>query len=215
MVVILTAQPTLLREDRGCDAVNGQIGRKRRGVMKRLIAVAVLAICLSFGSIDAHGFTLTSDDLGIQLSQAQVYSGFGCTGSNISPVLKWTKAPANTKSFVVTVYDPDAPTGHGWWHWIIFNIPGDTTGLKADAGNPSKKLAPPGSVQSMTDFGKPGFGGACPPRGDKPHRYIFTVYALSMPKLEFDETASPATIESALNRNILGKASLTSHYGRK
>ena len=124
------------------------------------------------------------------MTLSQVFSGFGCSGKNISPSLKWINAPRNTKSFAVTVYDPDAPTGSGWWHWVIFNIPAGVNELKADAGRIEKNLAPAGSIQSVTDFGKPGFGGACPPQGDKAHRYIFTVYALSVAKLDLDEKTS-------------------------
>jgi Raf kinase inhibitor-like YbhB/YbcL family protein len=146
--------------------------------MKNLVIFVVVLGLLGIGSVYAQEFTLKSDDLSGQLTETQVFSGFGCTGKNISPSLKWINAPKDTKSFAITVYDPDAPTGSGWWHWVIFNISSDVNGLKADAGNLQKGIAPRGSVQSVTDFGKPGFGGACPPEGDKPHRYIFTVYAL-------------------------------------
>lgn len=182
--------------------------------MRRFILVSIVFTLLIAGKADAQDFTLTSDDLGGQLSQTQVFSGFGCTGKNISPALKWSNAPAATKSFAVTVYDPDAPTGSGWWHWVIFNIPATVTGLKTDAGNIEKKLAPEGCIQGMTDFGKPGFGGACPPQGDKPHRYIFTVYALSTPKLDVDEKASPAMVGFLLNNYVIAKASLISYYQR-
>jgi hypothetical protein len=143
-----------------------------------------------------------------------VFSGFGCTGKNISPSLKWINAPKDTKSFAFTVYDPDAPTGSGWWHWVIFNISSGINELKADAGNLQKGLAPKGSVQSVTDFGMPGFGGACPPEGDKPHRYIFTVYALKVEKLDLDEKALPALVGFFLNQHTIAKASLMAYYGR-
>ena len=162
----------------------------------------------------AENFTLTSKDLGGQLSDLQVFSGFGCTGKNISPQLTWKNAPTGTKSFAVTVYDPDAPTGSGWWHWVLFNIPATITQLGADTGNQTKELAPKGSVQSVTDYGKPGFGGACPPVGDKPHRYIFTVHALKVEKLELDSASPPAMVGYYLNQNALAKASLISYYGR-
>jgi Raf kinase inhibitor-like YbhB/YbcL family protein len=182
--------------------------------MRKFILVSIMFTLFIVGEAAAQDFTLTSVDLGGQLTQTQVFSGFGCTGKNISPALKWMNAPANTKSFAVTVYDPDAPTGSGWWHWVIFNIPDDVTSLKTDAGNIGKKLAPEGSIQSVTDFGKPGFGGACPPQGDKPHRYIFTVYALSAQKLDLDEKASPAMVGFLLNNYIIAKASLISYYQR-
>lgn len=144
----------------------------------------------------------------------KVFSGFGCSGKNISPSLKWTNPSKNAKSFALTVYDPDAPTGSGWWHWVLFNIPAEINELKADAGNPSKGLAPKGSIQSVTDFGTPGFGGACPPVGDKPHQYIFTVYALDVAKLDLDEKTSPAMVGFFLNQHVIAKASLIAYYRR-
>ncbi|MEI7706682.1 MAG: YbhB/YbcL family Raf kinase inhibitor-like protein [Chlorobium sp.] len=182
--------------------------------MKKL---AFVVFMLAFiGAPNAHGeeFTLKSDDLKGQLTEEQVFSGFGCTGKNISPSLKWVNAPHDTKSFAVTVYDPDAPTGSGWWHWIIVNIPSNTNELKKDAGDPQKSVAPKGSIQSVTDYGKPGFGGACPPVGDKPHRYIFTVYALNVAKLDVDGKTPPAMIGFMLNQNAIAKASLISYYKR-
>ena len=115
----------------------------------------------------------------------------------------------------MTVYDPDAPTGSGWWHWVIFNIPPDTTSLPAGAGKPEGGGAPQGSIQSMTDFGQPGYGGPCPPQGDKPHRYIFTVYALKVDQLPLQKEASGAMVGYYLNQNKIGKASFTGTYGRK
>ena len=182
--------------------------------MKKMFVAAGIALFLFASIAGAEVFTLKSDQIGGQLTIDEVYSGFGCTGKNISPQLKWTNAPKNTKSFALTVYDPDAPTGSGWWHWVIFNIPPDATGLVTDAGNPQKTLAPKGSVQSITDYGKPGFGGACPPQGDKPHRYIFTVFALDIAKLDLDEKASAALVGFMLNGHAIEKASLISYYGR-
>lgn len=182
--------------------------------MKRIILVSVILTLLVVVNVGAQEFTLKSDDFGGQLTQSQELSGFGCSGKNISPSLKWTNAPRNTKSFAVTVYDPDAPTGSGWWHWVIFNIPAGVNELKADAGRTDKNLAPAGSIQSLTDFGKPGFGGACPPQGDKAHRYIFTVYALSIAKANLDEKTSPAMVGFVLNSNTIAKASLISYYRR-
>jgi len=182
--------------------------------MKRLMLMVVTAALMSAGNAGAQQFTLKSDDVGGRLTESQVFSGFGCRGKNISPSLTWVNAPPDTKSFAITVFDPDARAGAGWWHWIIFNIPAGITALKADAGRIESKLAPAGSIQSVTDFGKPGFGGACPPQGDKAHRYIFTVYALSVPKLDFDEKTRPAVIGSTLDKNAIAKASLVSYYQR-
>ena len=175
----------------------------------------LLAACLVLsGSAWSGGFTLVSPDISGQLSPDQVFAGFGCTGKNISPRLSWKGEPAGTKSFAVTAYDPDAPTGSGWWHWLIFNIPADVHSLEAGAGNPAGGLAPPGCVQSRTDFGQPGYGGACPPAGDKAHRYIFTVYALAVSKLDLKADAPPAMVGFFLNRNAIAKASLIAYYGR-
>lgn len=162
----------------------------------------------------AQGFTLKSADISGQLSQNQVLSGFGCTGKNISPELNWQNAPADTKSFAVTVYDPDAPTGSGWWHWVVFDIPNTITNIKAGAGNLENNLAPKGSVQSVTDFGATGYGGPCPPSGDSPHRYIFTVYALNVEKLGVDKKSSPAMVGFFLNQHTISKASLIAYYSR-
>ncbi|MCC6967682.1 MAG: YbhB/YbcL family Raf kinase inhibitor-like protein [Nitrospira sp.] len=148
------------------------------------------------------------------IGSEHVFNGFGCIGQNVSPALQWDHAPKETKSFAVTVYDPDAPTGSGWWHWLIFNLPPGTTGLPAGAGNQDRTGAPEGSIQSMTDFGQPGFGGPCPPPGDKPHRYIFTVFALKVDQLPLKKDASGAMVGYYLNQNAIGKASFTGMYGR-
>jgi Raf kinase inhibitor-like YbhB/YbcL family protein len=146
------------------------------------------------------------------LPDKQVFNGFGCSGENISPALEWENAPKGTKSFAITVYDPDAPTGSGWWHWTVANIPSDVSSIAEGASN-NKKL-PKGAVEGRTDFGKPGFGGACPPPGDKPHRYIFTVHALKTEKLDVNEDGSGALFGFNINANSIGKASFTVKYGR-
>ena len=178
-----------------------------------MLMVVVLTLWVG-ANVGAQEFTLKSDDMGGQLSLSQVFAGMGCTGKNMSPSLKWTNAPSATKSFAVTVYDPDAPTGSGWWHWVIFNIPAGVNELKADAGRIDKKLAPEGSVQSVTDWGQPGFNGACPPQGATAHRYIFTVYALSVPKLDLDEKTPPATVGFMMSGCTIAKASLIAYYQR-
>ena len=138
----------------------------------------------------------------------------GCTGKNVSPSLMWYGAPAGTKSFALTMYDPDAPTGSGWWHWVVYNIPASATSLAAGAGDASKKLLPAGAVQGNTDFGAPGYGGPCPPAGDKPHHYIFTLYALKTDKLDLPAGATAAYVGFNIHANELGKATFTALYGR-
>ncbi|WP_240001790.1 YbhB/YbcL family Raf kinase inhibitor-like protein [Parvibium lacunae] len=171
-----------------------------------------------FGSMAHAGeFKLSSPTIkpNSTLSDAQVFNGFGCTGQNISPALTWTPGPAGTKSYAVTVYDPDAPTGSGWWHWVVYNLPANTTSLAENAGSANSGALPAGTVQGRTDFGSAGFGGACPPVGDKPHRYIFTVHALKTEKIEVPADATAALIGYMINANRLAKASFTAKYGRK
>jgi Raf kinase inhibitor-like YbhB/YbcL family protein len=182
--------------------------------MRTLIALALIA--LATPAVAAGRFTLTSADVkpGKALAEAQVFNGMGCAGANLSPQLAWANAPKETKSFVVTAYDPDAPTGSGWWHWVVFNVPATATGLEAGAGS-GKAPLPEGAVQSRTDFGAPGFGGACPPPGDKPHRYVFTVYALKVEKLDLTPDASAAMVGFMARANALGSATLTATYARK
>lgn len=180
--------------------------------MKALITMSLI-FCMQMAT--AADFTLTSPELkdGGTLPMANVFNGMGCTGQNISPELKWDHAPAGTKSFALTVYDPDAPTGSGWWHWTVFNIPADAKGLAKGAGGHEGQL-PRGAAQGRTDFGKPGYGGACPPPGDKPHHYIFTLFALKTDKLDLNSDSSGAMVGYMTNANMLGKASLTVTYGR-
>lgn len=180
--------------------------------MRKISTFLVLMFFTLF--VYAQEFTLTSTDLKGQLTKTQVFAGFGCTGDNISPQLAWVNAPEGTKSYAITVYDPDAPTGSGWWHWVMFNIPASVKELPANAGNLEKDLGPEGSVQSITSFGKQGYGGACPPDGDKAHAYIFTVYALGIEKIELENNAPPAMVGFYLNANTVAKASLISYYKR-
>lgn len=184
--------------------------------MSRRVPVIVLLMAVLAVPAFAADFRVTSPafkDQGM-ITNEQVFNGFGCSGANISPELRWENAPKGTKSFAVTVYDPDAPTGSGWWHWVIFNIPPTVTSLPANAGKADGGSAPKGSTQSMTDFGQPGYGGPCPPAGDKPHRYYFTVHALKVDQLPLKGEASGAMVGFYLNQNSLGKATLMGLYGR-
>jgi Raf kinase inhibitor-like YbhB/YbcL family protein len=172
---------------------------------------------LFFATPLAAQFSLESPAFkkGAMLGMEQVFSGFGCTGKNISPALKWKNAPKDTKSFALTCYDPDAPTGSGWWHWVVYNIPAGTDSLAANAGNPDLNLAPAGSIQNTTDFGAKGYGGPCPPAHDKPHRYIFTLHALKVDKLDIPQGATAALVGFYIYQNTIAKTTLTGLYGRK
>jgi Raf kinase inhibitor-like YbhB/YbcL family protein len=182
--------------------------------MLDLFGILVLA-ATSAATPTARGtFVLTSADLhvGRPIAKAQVFNGMGCDGENQSPALSWKRAPKATKAFAITMYDPDAPTGSGWWHWVVYNIPADVTSLPTGAGDPSKHQLPAGAVSGNTDFGTAGYGGPCPPPG-KPHRYIVTVYALDQ-ALEVPANATAAYVGFNIHAHAIGKATLTARYGR-
>lgn len=178
--------------------------------MKFLTFASMVVLCLA---APATQFELHSADIpnGSVLTEKHVAKGFGCSGDNQSPDLSWSNPPEGTKSFALTVFDPDAPTGSGWWHWTVFNIPADVRALPTSA---SPKKMPKGAVEGRTDFGSPGFGGACPPVGDKPHRYIFTLYALKVEKLPIDKSASGALVSYMARQNSIGQAKLEATYSR-
>jgi Raf kinase inhibitor-like YbhB/YbcL family protein len=181
--------------------------------MLRTITAGLLAATLTGASFK---FELKSADVkaGKEIPMANVFNGMGCTGQNKSPALEWTGAPSGTKSFAITMYDPDAPTGSGWWHWVIYNIPASTTSLAAGAGDASGKNLPAGAVQGNTDFGSPGYGGPCPPPGSKTHHYQFTVFALKVEKLDVPAGATAAYVGFNLRANMLAKAELVAVYKR-
>lgn len=172
---------------------------------RTVFLAAVMATALAAPAM-ADGLTLTSPDIaeGQQLSNDFVYQGFGCEGGNVAPTLEWSGAPEGTESFAVTVYDPDAPTGSGWWHWFAFNIPADVTALRA-GGEVN-------GVQLTNDYGAEGFGGACPPPGVV-HRYQFTVHALGT-TLEIDNSVSNALAGFMVHANSLASSSITAVYNR-
>ena len=186
----------------------------------RIISTAFFILLIAILVIPAFSeegkFTLTSPDIPkkANMKDAQVFSGFGCSGQNISPALAWKNFPPETKSFALMVHDPDAPTGSGWWHWVVYNIPATVSSLPPDAGKVDGSQLPQGAVQSNTDFGSQGYGGPCPPVGDKPHRYVFTIFALKVEKLQLPPNASGAMVGFVVRQNAIGKASLTGYYGR-
>ncbi len=182
-------------------------------MLKIGIAAVAAAAVMTTG---AYAFELTSPDIapGAKIADSHVYSGFGCSGKNVSPALKWSGAPAGTKSFALMVYDPDAPTGSGFWHWVMFDIPPDVSELPSGAGDPKLGKTPAGATQSRTDFGAPGYGGPCPPEGDPPHHYHFMLFAVDAAKLGTDAETTPAVVGFSLHFHTLAKTELTAVYGR-
>lgn len=183
--------------------------------MKKANLLLSLLIVFSSTFIGQTTFTLKSKNLEGQITKEQEFNGHSCDGKNESPQLSWSNAPEGTKSFAITMYDPDAPTGSGWWHWIIFDIPANVFELVANAGNINLNLAPKGAIQSITDFGTRGYGGPCPPKGHGIHQYIITIYALKVEKLGVDENAKPVVAGFNILHNVIAKASLVAYYQRK
>ncbi len=180
-------------------------------------ATAACAILLAATAGHAQTFQLQSADVtaGQAIAQTFAFDGFGCTGQNTSPALSWSRAPAGTKSFAVMVHDADAVTGGaGFWHWVVVNVPPNVTSLPRGAGAADGRSLPESARHIATDFGTPGWGGPCPPTGDKPHRYTFTVYALKVDKLDLPANATASLSGFMVNANAIGKASFTSTYGR-
>lgn len=202
-------------------------------ILLSAVSAALALAAVSLGGCLADGqtpvFTLSSPDLASGTFAPQyIVNGFGCTGQNISPELDWKNVPAGTKSLALQVYDPDAPSGSGFWHWAIYDIPPDTNGLPRGAGN-NPAMLPLGAFGGNTDFldtgvtgGNGNYGGPCPPQGDAPHRYIFTLFAVAVDKLEVaggvPKTGTAGLYGFVLNKGIgsalLGKASFTATYGR-
>jgi len=164
-------------------------------------------------------FTVTSNSFsdGDYLGADHVLSeafGFGCAGGNASPHLAWSDPPEGTQSFAVQCFDPDAPTGSGFWHWVVVNIPADVRELPLGAGSTAPDGLPAGALQVRTDFGAPGYGGPCPPEGDHPHRYFFNVYAVGAAELPVTADTAAAVVGFQLHFNALAKASTMGLYKR-
>ena len=197
--------------------------------LRRAVALSFSAFAVAGVHAQSGAFTLTSPDLASgSFDNKYILNGFGCSGGNVSPALEWRNVPAGTKSLAVQIHDPDAPTGSGFWHWAVYNIPPSASGLPQGAGNTAAGLPAP-ALGGNTDFQDTGatgangnYGGPCPPVGDKPHRYLFTVYALAVDDLHkaagIPKTGTSALHSFVLNKGIgaglLGKASFTATYGR-
>jgi Raf kinase inhibitor-like YbhB/YbcL family protein len=196
---------------------------KERGVVKTripgslLTGACALALALLSQQAQTAEFKLSSTDIGPDkpLAQDFVFSGYGCTGGNLSPALSWSGAPAGTRSYAVALFDPDAMRGRGFWHWLMVNIPASTTSLARDAGKNDGSKAPAGAVQIKNGFRATGYSGSCPPPTDDPHGYVMTVYALKVEKIDVPADATSAALLPTIESNSLGKASLEYHFGRK
>ena len=161
--------------------------------------------------------TSTSFKDGDYLAMDHVLSadyGFGCSGGNRSPQLAWSGAPEGTRSFALTCFDPDAPTGSGFWHWSVVNIPSSVSELPLDAGARDGSKLPAGAVQVRNDTGQLGYCGPCPPEGDHPHRYLFTLFAVGVEQLPVSAETTPAVVGFQLNFNSLAQASLMGLFKR-
>ena len=174
-----------------------------------------LVLLLAPGIAQAGTFTLTSSAFadGGTLAKAQLNGTERCGGGgDQSPALAWTTPPAGTKAFAVTLFDPDARGGKGWWHWTLFDLPPDSHALEADAGKPGN--SPEGALEATNSFGVAGYGGACPPPGDAPHHYVFTVWAVGEDKLPFDAGSKNEEVGAWLAGHAIGKATIVARYGR-
>jgi Raf kinase inhibitor-like YbhB/YbcL family protein len=176
-------------------------------IMKNIALSAFAAAAFFAQSAQAADFALQSKTFkpGATIGAEHYWNNFGCTGGNVMPDLAWKNAPAGTKSFAITLYDKDAPTGSGFWHWVAYDIPASTTSLPGGTGGTT---LPNGAVEGNTDLGKPGFVGPCPPVGRK-HHYVYTVHALKVDKLPVDKGASPALVGFMLWQNRIAQATLS------
>jgi Raf kinase inhibitor-like YbhB/YbcL family protein len=174
------------------------------------MAAWIIAAPLFGAAQSAQTFTLKSAGLGGQFTTEYYYNDWGAGGGNLSPDLQWSNIPAGTQAFAVTMYDAAAPTGSGWWHWVLFNIPGSVTELKAGAASIHADLLPAGSVSSLNDFGKYGYGGPVPIPGSGFHPYVITVYALKEP-LKLEKNANPPLVGFNLGANTIAKASIVAY----
>ncbi len=182
--------------------------------IKSLFLVAFFVSC-SMNSANAK-FKISSTEIAPNsaIKSKHVFNGFGCTGENIFPKITWENVPANAKSLALTVYDPDAPTGSGWWHYVAINIPANYTTIAPEIAAQNKFNVNDGIRQIRNDFGTFSFGGPCPPVGHTAHRYIFTIYALKTDKIDIAENSTAALAGYMINQNVISKTSFTAFYKR-
>jgi Raf kinase inhibitor-like YbhB/YbcL family protein len=193
---------------------------KRIGVLGVMLAITLVAS----GRVSAQEkpaahskFVLSSPDSKLAAKVPEEYTAnvFGCSGGNMSPPLQWSGAPAGTKSYVVTLFDPDEHGDpSGWWHWIVYNLPASVTSLTKGAGVEHSSVFPAGTQQGRTDLGNDAYHGPCPDKGDPPHRYTFTVYALNIEKVDVPPDSSGAMVVSTAREHVVGTAVFIAHYGR-
>jgi Raf kinase inhibitor-like YbhB/YbcL family protein len=159
-------------------------------------------------------FTVDSDDLheGALMADEFVYDKLGMTGKDQSPHLRWHGYPRDTRSFAVTCFDPDAPTGSGFWHWSLYDLPAATTELATGAGSLGSTL-PAGARHARNDYGTPAYGGPAPAKGDEPHRYVFAVHALDCARLPVDDDATPAVVGYLMQQHTVGRGLLIPVFG--
>lgn len=176
--------------------------------MLRTLAFLALALSATTARADAFHLQVDAADAHGRIAPRYSYDRFGCRGANVAPAVRWDGAPAGTQGFALTVFDPDAPTGSGFWHWMVIDLPATAHGLAEGGALPSPARA------VRNDYGDKAWGGPCPPVGDRPHRYVFTVYALDVPSLGVPAEASPALTGFVLHGHVLGKAQRTLTFGR-
>lgn len=190
--------------------------RSIKGRLTALATAVVGGVMLMGSPVFADGFRLYSHDIKDgQIGQDQVLSsayGLGCSGGNLSPHLNWENAPQNAQSFVLTMFDKDAPNGMGWYHWVVVNLPNTVDSLPEGAGADGAVEAT-GAIQTRTDFGEPGYAGPCPPVAST-HHYVFTLTALQVAKIPVDQEATPAMVQTFVDANKIASASFTAVYGR-
>jgi Raf kinase inhibitor-like YbhB/YbcL family protein len=187
--------------------------------MRSLIApfVTMLVATCAIAQTDTppgESFVLESATFGSNttLATTQVYNKSGCNGENRSPELHWKGVPGDAKSLAVTMFDPDAGGGAGWWHWLVYDIDPKTTSLAVGAGDPP--ATPAGSSSGRNSFGDVGYSGPCPPRDGGTHRYVFTIYALKVEKLGLPQNPDPAYVKAALEASTILSTTLQAQYER-